>query len=775
MAIAASVRIRDFQSGQPVATGAIGTRPLIARPDQLPGRVRGRDMDYGAFVASKLAASPSTGIEIDSLPELGLFPHQSDLTLWALRRGRAAIFADTGLGKSRMQVEWANVVCQRQGVDAIILAPLAVAEQTVAEAAAIGVEITHCRDASDVQPGINITNYERLHRFDPRRFGAVVLDESSCIKHHDSRTLQFLLDAFRVTPFKLCATATPAPNDWTELGTHAEFLGVRSRVEMLAEFFVHDGGDTQTWRLKGHARHEFWRWVATWGALVRSPADLGHDASAYNLPPLQVIEHHVDSREALDGHLFAMEAQTLSERRDARRSSISERVRACADVVNGDRQPWIVWCDLNAEGDALRVAIPDAVEIRGSDDPDDKESRLTRFAHGDIRVLITKPSIAGFGLNWQHCARMAFVGVTDSFEAYYQAVRRCWRFGQKCPVQVHIFASEAEGAVVANLKRKEQEAKAMSDSLSVETLAAVQENVLGAVRETNTYQRDKAEGAGYTLYRGDCVDIVRELADDSIDYSIFSPPFSSLYTYSNSPRDMGNCRENDQFFAHFDYLIAELYRVIRPGRDVSFHCMLLPTSKVRDGFIGIYDFRGDLIRAFERHGFIFHSEVVIWKDPVTAMQRTKALGLLHKTIRENASMSRQGIPDYLVTMRKPGEADPRVKHDPADYPVEYWQKIASPIWMDINPSDTLQFRSAREHDDERHIAPLQLEVIRRGIELWTNPGDTILSPFAGIGSEGYVSLQLGRRFVGAELKESYFKQAAQNLQNALRDAGDLFS
>ena len=444
-------------------------------------------MNYAQFVAAKQAASPPTGIVVDELPSVGLFPHQTDLTLWALRRGRCAIFADTGLGKSRIQVEWADTVCKRQGVDALILAPLAVAEQTVDEGNSIGVEVTHCRDGSDVQPGVNITNYERLHRFDPSRFGAVVLDESSCIKHQDSKTFALLLDAFRMTPFKLCATATPAPNDWTELGTHAEFLGVRSQVEMLAEFFVHDGGETQKWRLKGHAKHEFWRWVASWGALVRSPADLGHDASAYNLPPLEVFEHQVDSVVTL-GNLFAVEAQTLSERRMARKESIGDRVMACAEIVNGDRQPWIVWCDLNAEADALKAAIPDAVEIRGPDDIDAKEQRLRDFIRGDIRVLLTKPSIAAWGVNMQHCARQAFVGVTDSFEAYYQAVRRSWRFGQKRPVHVHIFASEAEGAVVANLKRKEVEAKVMAEALSSETLAAVRENVLGVSRESNEYR-----------------------------------------------------------------------------------------------------------------------------------------------------------------------------------------------------------------------------------------------------------------------------------------------
>ena len=278
----------------------------------------------------------------------------------------------------------------------------------------------------------------------------------------------------------------------------------------------------------------------------------------------------------------------------------------------------------------------------------------------------------------------------------------------------------------------------------------------------------------YTAINGDCVEAIRGLPDGCIGYSIFSPPFASLYTYSNSPRDMGNCRTHEEFFEHFDYLIAELRRVMMPGRDVSFHCMDMPASKERDGYIGLKDFPGDLIRAFQKHGFIFHSKVTIWKDPVTAMQRTKALGLLHKSVRENAAMCRQGIPDYLVTMRMPGEQVERVKHN--DYPVDQWQKVASPVWMDINPSDTLQYRSAREHDDERHICPLQLEVIRRGIALWTNPDDIVLSPFMGIGSEGYVALELGRKFVGIELKRSYYEQAVKNLSEACREqAQDLFA
>ncbi|MEL7937619.1 DNA-methyltransferase [Pseudomonas delhiensis] len=277
----------------------------------------------------------------------------------------------------------------------------------------------------------------------------------------------------------------------------------------------------------------------------------------------------------------------------------------------------------------------------------------------------------------------------------------------------------------------------------------------------------------YSLFNGDCVEVIAGLPARSVDYAIFSPPFSSLYTYSNSPRDMGNSRTDAEFFEHFDHLVAELARVIKPGHCVSFHCMQLPTSKERDGYIGLKDFRGDLVRAFQRHGFIYASEVTIWKDPVTAMQRTKALGLLHKTVRTNATMCRQGIPDYLVTMRAPGDVEDKVAHG-TDIPVDEWQKIASPVWMDINPSDTLQFKSAREHDDERHICPLQLDVIRRGIRLWTAPGDVVLTPFLGIGSEAYCAVEMGRKAVGVELKKSYFDQAVKNL-DALAAQHDMFA
>jgi len=344
-------------------------------------------VSYETFVSGKLALRPPSGIAGTAALPASLFPHQKALTAWAIKLGRAAIFADTGLGKSRMELAWADSVLRHTGQPVLILAPLAVAVQTAGEGAQIGVDVTVCRDGSDVNDrGVNITNYDRLHRFDPSIFGGVVLDESSIIKHHDAKSFGLLTAAFRDTPFRLPATATPAPNDWTELGTHAEFLGICTRAEMLAEFFTHDGGDTSVWRLKGHAREQFWRWVVAWGALIRKPSDLGFDDGPYNLPPLHIHEHQIEIDGPLNGMLFAAEAQTLSERRDARRSSMAERVAECAAKVNAEaKEPWVVWCDLNDESAALTKAIDGAIEIRGADDVDTKESRLEAFASGKAR------------------------------------------------------------------------------------------------------------------------------------------------------------------------------------------------------------------------------------------------------------------------------------------------------------------------------------------------------------------------------------------------------
>ncbi len=726
--------------------------------------------DYSAFIATKRLAVPSAGLETVPSLAAGLYPFQRDLVAWALRRGRAAIFADCGLGKTLMQLAWADAVARDQDRPVLILAPLAVAAQTAREGAKFGISVTTCRSGDDVRPGINIANYEMLHAFDTEAFAGVVLDESSILKSYDGKTRTAIIEGFARTPFRLACTATPAPNDHMELGNHAEFLGVMSRVEMLATFFVHDGGDTSKWRIKGHAETPFWSWVCSWACMVKQPSNLGYSDDGFVLPALRMHEHtvKVDHSGAAQsvGTLFKMEAVTLEEQRGARRESLAARVAACAELVNASDEQWIVWCELNAEGDALEKAINGAVQVSGSDSNEFKESSVLGFADGRIRVLVSKVSIFGFGLNLQHCSSMAFVGLSHSYEQWYQAVRRCWRFGQKREVNCHVVISELEGRVVASIQRKEADAEKMAREMVANMSDVQSDAVRGSSRETVEYATASKTGNGWEMRLGDCVEQVRAMPDASIHYTVFSPPFSSLYTYSASDRDMGNCRDVDEFAQHFRFLVPELYRVTKPGRLLSFHCMLLPTSKTRDGVIGLSDFRGDLIRLFAEAGWIFHSEVVIWKDPVTAMQRTKALGLLHKQIKKDSCMSRQGIPDYLITMRKPGDNPEPVTHTNETFPVGMWQRYASPVWMDINPSDTLQRESAREDKDERHICPLQLEVIRRAMALWTNPGDLVLSPFAGIGSEGYVALQEGRRFLGVELKRSYFDQACGNLRSA---------
>lgn len=727
---------------------------------------------YSTWLASKRIVDRPTGFEPRALSPI-MFPFQSAIVRWACKRGRAALFADCGLGKTIMQLEWAREVCRETGGNVMILAPLAVGPQTVREARdKLGIEATLCRSQDDVRPGINVANYEMLEHFDAGTFHGVVLDESSILKSYTGSIRNAIIAAFQSTPYRLACTATPAPNDYMELGNHAEFVGAMTRTEMLSMFFVHDGGETQAWRLKGHAQSEFWRWVCSWAVMIRKPSDLGFSDDGFVLPEIVYHEHIVEADPIGAGTLFDCEPATLEDRRRARKASIGDRVAKAAELAAGDDQ-CLVWCDLNDESAALTDAIEGALEVKGADDNDYKARAMLDFADGKVRALVTKPRIAGFGMNFQSCARMVFVGLSDSYEALYQSVRRCWRFGQKRPVHVHIVTASTEGAVLSNVKRKEKDAEAMAAAM-VEHMSEISKGeILGTSRTQSKYARDKQEGRDWTLHLGDCVEVVGEMPSDSVGFSVFSPPFASLYTYSNSDRDMGNSKDGDEFFAHFQYLIEQLYRVTMPGRLVSFHCMNLPTSKVRDGVIGIDDFRGDLIRAFQAGGWIYHSEVCIWKDPVTAMQRTKALGLLHKQLKKDSCMSRQGIPDYLVTMRKPGDNPDRVTHTNESFRVGEWQQYASPVWMDINPNETLQGTSARENEDERHICPLQLEVIRRALRLWSKPGDIVLSPFAGIGSEGFESVKAGRRFVGVELKRSYWEQAVKNLRRAEVERGQV--
>lgn len=458
--------------------------------------------DYAGFLARKSALPPAAGMRVEDVPPLppAMKPFQTACVRWALRRGRAALFENTGLGKTVQLLAWARAVCDHAQGRVLVLCPLAVAEQMRGEAEKFGVNgVAYTPDGTRASSDIVLTNYERFERFDPGDYVGVVLDESSLLKSQDGKTRAALTDAFAETPWKLCCTATPAPNDYAELGQHSEFLGVMPAKEMLATFFVHDGGiradaddgkgarSSNGWRLKRHAEAAFWRWLATWAVVIRSPADLGFDGAEYELPPLHYHQVTVPS-EVRSGSLLAGEASTLSERLRARRDTVETRVRAIADIVAREpKEPWVVWCHLNAEADLSERLLPYAAQVAGKDAVDTKVARLMGFKTGRPLHLVSKPSIAGHGMHWAHCSRVAFVGLSDSFEELYQAIRRCWRFGQGRPVDVYLVAAEEEGAVVANLRRKEAEFERMLDAMAGHMRDIMRAEVLGAGRTRTEY------------------------------------------------------------------------------------------------------------------------------------------------------------------------------------------------------------------------------------------------------------------------------------------------
>ena len=445
--------------------------------------------DYQEFLRRKARLDPPTGIDCDVELHPQIFPHQVDIVRWALKRGRAAIFAGTGLGKSIMELSWGNAVSSHTDKPVLLFAPLAVASQMIREADKWGFKATQVAEQSDVVPGINVTNYQKMEHFDLSQFGGVILDESSIMKHHNGHYRTKLIQECQIVPFRLAATATPAPNDFMELGNHAEFLGVMSYTDMLATFFIHDGGDTAKWRLKGHAEDNFWKWMASWSVMLRKPSDLGYPNDGYDLPPLTHHNHVVDieyTPNLENGSLIQLRAATMSERIVARRDSVEERCRMAAQLTPTDR-PFVWWCNLNTESETLVKMIPGAVEVRGSDTDESKEKKILGFLDGTIRILVTKASICGFGMNFQCCADTGFVGLNDSFEQVYQATRRFWRFGQTKPVNVHFISAETEGAVVANLKRKELDAERMADAMVRHMADLTAENIKGSSRDQMAY------------------------------------------------------------------------------------------------------------------------------------------------------------------------------------------------------------------------------------------------------------------------------------------------
>jgi len=723
-------------------------------------------MNYDQFIASKSKKANASGFEPMPITA-ALFDWQKACVRWAIRNGRAAFLQECGLGKSLQQLEWARQVSEHADAPVLILTPLAVAHQTEAEARKFGIAAKVVSEQSAVTgKGIWITNYEKLEHFEPSAFVGVVLDESSILKAFTGKTRVALTRAFAHTPYRLCCTATPSPNDYTEFGQHADFLGVCSPMQMLATFFVNDTFNTGDWRLKKHAEGEFWKCLASWACCVSKPSDIGFKDDGYDLQPLHMHTETVDVDESAEAGEELFRHATLSAttiHREMRMTSEARAKRVSELVAREPKEQWLVWCNTNDEADKLRAFIPNCTEIRGSDTSHAKERAVDGFLDGSIRVLCSKSSIFGFGLNLQCCARVAFVGLSYSFEDLYQSLRRSYRFGQTREVHVHIVQARTEGAILQSIQRKIEQHKIMQQEMK-KASAVFAENRIKELT-VNTEIRI-CSGQGWKLAHADCVRFAKTIPDESIDFSVFSPPFADLFTYSDDLQDMGNCADVSEFTKHFEILIAEMKRIMVPGREVAVHCLDLLSTKWKHGKIEFQDFSGEIIRAFWRHGFLFHSRICIWKSPVTEMQRTKAHGLLFKTLKADSCDSRVGSADYLLIFRKPGENPRPVTKDPEQFPVEWWQEVASPVWMNVAQGRVLNGEGAREQQDERHICPLQLDIIDRAVTLWSNPGDLVYSPFAGIGSEGYGALRLGRKFIGSELKRSYYDLACANLNNA---------
>jgi DNA modification methylase/superfamily II DNA or RNA helicase len=742
-------------------------------------------MDYKEFIKTKRVLNKFVGktVSTNDIHPL-LFPFQRDVVKWAVEKGRAAIFLDTGLGKTFVQLEWARLM----DVKTLIVAPLSVARQTVNEGKKIGIDVQYVRHQSDVKNKICITNYEMVEEFNPQEFDAVVLDESSILKSFDGVTRRKLIDMFGNIKYRLACTATPAPNDQSEIGNHAEFLGIATVNEMLAMFFVHankvlytDTGDGrqvktkrpgsqgQEWRLKNHAMEAFYKWMSSWSISLRKPSDLGYDDDGYILPQLNVYPRFIEVDYKPDDQLFFTGLSGIQDRHKVRMATIEDRIAEAVEIIDGGNDQWIVWCGLQSEADEICKVIEDYRQVRGNDTPEYKAQAFEDFQDGKYRILVSKTKIAGFGMNFQNAHNMLFLGLSDSWEAYYQAIRREWRFGQKHPVNVYIVLSEAEREIYANVMQKEAVSMNMSAQLINHIKKYEEEEIkMGSDQEAKfDYSENTIKGDKYTAMLGDSCQRLKEIDESSIHLSVYSPPFADLYTYSASELDLGNSRNWGEFFDHYAFIIRELLRVTKPGRVTCVHASDIPAMSIKDGYIGMRDFPGAVISAYEKEGWVFVGRAIVGKNPQAQAIRTKAQALLFATLKKDSSASRPAILDQILIFKKPGDNEtPITPVENGEMNNETWIDWAGGIWLGIHESDTLQYTTARAADDEKHICPLQLGTIERCIKLYSNPGETVLTPFMGIGSEAYQAIRFGRRAIGIELKESYYKIAVKNLYDA---------
>ena len=708
-------------------------------------------MNYQEFLKTKQKEHIQSGFDAENLNP-NLFPFQQFIVKRALKAGKYAIFADCGLGKTLMQLSWAEQVANKTNKKVLILAPLAVKGQTIKEANKFGIDLSN----------IEIWNYEQLDNINCEIYSGIVLDESSILKNFTGVYKNLIIEKFSNTHYKLACTATPAPNDLNEIGNHAEFLDVMDANDMRMRWFVRDEG-MNNYRLKGHAESDFYGWIASWASVLRMPSDIGFESKGYNLPPLNYFEKMISTGKKENGKLFNDESVNATEFNKELRLTIIPRLEAVAEIVNNSTESFIIWVNQNEEEDYICKLIPEAKAVRGSDLPTKKESLLLGFGNGEFKVLVTKKKIAQFGLNYQNCRNQIFASLDFSFEGLYQAIRRSYRFGQKNEVNIYLVTTDTMTNVLQTINNKQTQFNKMMEGITQNVNAK-------AYSLKMDYNRREVKTDNYHIINGDSIDLIKEIESNSIDLSVFSPPFSTLFTYSDNIRDMGNCVSDDEFFEQQKYLLSELYRVIKPGRLVCVHSKDLARYKNSSGFSGMWDFTGEYHRAMEAVGFKYHSKVTIWIDPVLEMQRTKTQRLLHKQVTSDSSYSGIGMPEYITIFRKwegdESQWEPITNKTKQNFSIPTWQEWASPVWMDIKRTEVLNnYKGARDNKDEKHIAPLQLDIIERCIALWSNKGETVFTPFLGIGSEVFQAVKMDRKGIGFELKESYFDLAKKNLQS----------
>jgi len=761
-------------------------------------------MNYQEFLKQKIKTNVKSGFEIkESNLNKNLFDFQKYIVKTALHAGRYAIFADTGLGKTIMQLAWADEVHKYTNKPVLILAPLAVSNQTIQEGIKFGIEIVKYNASDKIQ----ISNYEQLDNIDVSIFSGIVLDESSILKNFTGVYKNKIIDSFKNTPYKLACTATPSPNDINEIGNHSEFLNVLDAQDMRSRWFVRDEG-MNNYRLKHHAKAEFYSWISSWCTMITNPADIGfeEESTKFILPNLKYIENKIETNKQDNGMLFNDIAVNATNFNAELRRTREERLNLVKQIIKDNpNEYFIIWINQNEEGDYLKTLLSDydVREVRGSDKIEYKENTLFDFSDGKFKILITKSKIAGMGMNFQNCPNQIFASLDFSFEKLYQSIRRSHRFGQKKDVNIYLITLDTMENVITAIKNKESQFIELRDN--IKTGINKKEYLL-----VMDYEKEEIKTEEYHIIKGDSCIEIDNFTDNTIDFSIFSPPFSTLFTYSNSYRDMGNCESHEEFFIQNQFLLDKLYKKIKPGRLVAVHTKDLAVYKNSSGYTGLYNFTGDYHRAMEKAGFKYHSKITIWTDPVLEMQRTKTQRLLYKQLRKDSTFTGVGLPEYITLFKKwdgiseNGNDDPVINKNFNNFPLEVWQEWASPIWgtklnkddlielieiyferngvrnfeetklfdpeffsgswFDIKRTDVLNNKEGTDTGDEKHIAPLQLTVIQRAIQMWTNPKEIVFTPFLGIGSEVYSAVKLKRFGCGIELKDSYFETAKKNIE-----------